>query len=165
MTSVFAQAAAAPGEIHINEPLRDLPPRPDEARMFLSEIAGPRSEEEFTAGCAHTVLPGLSAEGITAAPWTEVDGNGFYLQGFHDGDPSGLVSEIADRAGWSARTLVLQALSNPFGLPGGKTTDCEMPYNKHAIGRTDTYKSCSNGHRITNNHDVTRCPVCSKDLK
>jgi hypothetical protein len=165
MTSIFAEPGATVGEVRRDQLLRDLPPQPDEARMFVSEIAGPRSEEEFAAGCAEIVLPGLSDAQITAAPWTEVDGNGYYLHGFYDGNPSGVVSEIAQRAGWSARTLVLQALSNPAGLPGGRTTDCEMPYNKHAIGRSDTFKSCSNGHRITDNHDVTRCPVCSKDLK
>lgn len=165
MTSIFAQAEAAVGELQSDQRLRDLPPQPDEARMFISEIAGPRSEEEFAAGCADVVLPGLSDVQITAAPWTEVDGNGFYLHGFHEGNPSALVSEVAERAGWSTRTLVLQALRNPVGLPGGRTTDCEMPYNKHAIDRSDSYKSCSNGHKITDNHAVSRCPVCSKDLR
>jgi hypothetical protein len=165
MTSVFAQAEPVFGEAHSLQPLRDLPPRPDEAGMFISEIVGPSSEEEFAAGCAEVMLPGLSALQITAAPWTEVDGNGFYIHGFTDGNPSSLLSDIAYRAGWSANTLVLQALRNPVSLPSGRTTDCEMPHNKHAISRKDSYKSCSNGHKITDNHDVTRCPVCSKDLK
>ena len=132
--------------------------------MFVSQIYGPRSQEDFAGRCAEVVLPGLSDFQITAAPWTGNDGN-FYLHGFHEAaDPSGAVSQVAHRAGWDAQTLVLFALRNPFGLPGGKTTDCEMPHNRHAIGRADLYKKCSQGHLITDNHDVVNCPVCSNRL-
>jgi len=165
MASIFAEPWSGPDEVRTGQRQRDLPPQPDDARMFISEITGPGSEEEFAAGCAELVLPVLSNGQVTASPWTVDGGAGVYLHGFYEGDPSALVSQIAGVAGWSARTLVLQALRNPVGLPGGRTTDCEMPYNKHAIGKSDGYKSCANGHRITDNHGVTRCPVCSKDLR
>jgi hypothetical protein len=140
--------------------------------MFVSRIVGPTSEEDFAARCAQIVLPDLSDFQITAAPWTGSDGN-FYLHGFHDTeDPSATVAEVVHRAGWDAETLVLFALRNPFSILGGKTTDCAMPHNKHAIGRNDSYKKCRNGHLIADIHTHTpnqnrlvNCPVCSDPLK
>jgi hypothetical protein len=165
MTSIFAEREAEVDEAGSAQLLDDLSPPAHETRMFVSEIMGPQSEEEFAAGWAEVLLPGLSDGQVTASPWADVDGNGFFVQGFFDGDPSVLVADAAQRANWSARTLVLQALRNPIGLPGGRTTDCVMPYNKHAISKADSFKSCGNGHKITDNHAVSRCPVCSKDLK
>lgn len=132
--------------------------------MFVSQIVGPDSEDEFAARCDDIVLPSLSERQITAAPWAGNDGY-FYLHGFYEGDPSEVISEVLAPGGWEARTLFLSALRNPFGLPGGTTIDCVMPNNVHAIGRHDTYRTCSNKHRITDNHDVVNCPVCSQPLK
>ena len=132
-------------------------------RMFLSQVQGPKSEGDFAAGCAGILLPGLADFPVTAAPWT--DGSGFYLHGFHDENPAGLVAEVASRAGWTAQTLFLRNLQNPFNLPGGRIIDCEMPHNKHKIHAGEPYKKCPVGHKITDNHQVPNCPVCSGVLK
>jgi hypothetical protein len=116
--------------------------------MFVSHIVGPNSEDEFAARCADIVLPSLSERQITAAPWTGNDGF-FYLRGFREGDPSEVIRQVLAPGGWQARTVNLSAVRNPVGLPGGTTIDCVMPNNVHAIGRHDTYRTCSNKHRIT----------------
>jgi hypothetical protein len=129
-------------------------------RMFLSLVQGPESEDDFARGCAQILLPGLVDFRVTVALWT--DGNDFYLQGFDDENPERLVAELAERAGWRTQTLFLRTLRNPFILPPGiRTVDCEMPYNKHAIHGGAPYKTCPTGHRITDEHQVPLCPVCS----
>jgi hypothetical protein len=130
--------------------------------MFLSQVQGPESEDDFAGGCAQILLPGLADFRVTVAPWT--DGNDFYLQGFDDENPGRLIAEVAERAGWRTQTLFLRTLRNPFNLPGGRTVDCEMPYNKHAIDGDQPFKTCPNGHRITDDHQVPNCPVCSDVL-
>jgi hypothetical protein len=132
-------------------------------RMFLSQVQGPESEDDFARGCSQILLPGLANFQVTVAPWT--DGSAFYLHGFEDENPAGLVAEVASRAGWEAQTLSLRTLRNPFNLPGGRTVDCVMPWNKHAIHPGESYKKCGQGHRITNNHNVVNCPVCKSALK
>lgn len=164
-SSIFAERETEIDEDGSAQALDDLSPQAHETRMFVSEIVGPESEDEFAAGCAESLLPRLSDVQVTTSPWAGTNGNGFFLQGFYDGDPSALVAGAAHRAGWSAQTLVLQALRNPLGLPSGRTIDCVMPFNTHAIGKAESFKSCGNGHKITDNHAVSRCPVCSKKLK
>jgi hypothetical protein len=132
--------------------------------LFVSQIEGPLSEDDFAAGCAQVVLPGLSERQITSALWTTLGSSGFYLHGFLEGDRSGDVSAIVERAGWKAHTVVLRNLIN---LPsGGRTTDCEMPFNVEAIDEDETYKVCTaQKHKITDNHNVEKCPVCGSPLK
>jgi hypothetical protein len=132
-------------------------------RMFLSQVQGPRSEGDFARGCAEILLPGLADFPVTVSPWT--DGSDFYLYGFNDQNPAGLVTEVASRAGWTARTLFLTAVFNPFSLPGGRIVDCEMPHNRHMIHAGESYRKCPTGHKITDNHQVANCPVCSGVLK
>ncbi|MBV9447101.1 MAG: hypothetical protein JO345_14565 [Streptosporangiaceae bacterium] len=131
--------------------------------MFFSQVRGPGSEDDFGRGCGQILLPALAEFQVTAAPWT--DGYDFYLHGFYDENPTGLVAEAASRAGWTAETLFMRALRNPFNLPGGRTIDCEMPHNKHAIHAGEPYRICPIGHKITNNHQVANCPICSGVLK
>jgi hypothetical protein len=131
-------------------------------RMFLSQVQGPESEDDFARGCGEILLPGLADLRVTVALWT--DGRDFYLQGFHNENPARMVAEVAARTGWTTQTLFLRTLRNPFNLPGGRTVDCEMPHNKHAIHGGEPYRTCSNGHKITDNHQVPNCPVCSTVL-
>jgi hypothetical protein len=131
--------------------------------MFLSQVQGPESEDDFIRGCSQILMPGLANFQVTVAPWT--DGSDFYLHGFQDENPAGVVADVASQAGWKAQTLFLRTVRNPFNLPGGSTVDCEMPYNKHAIHHGESYRKCRLGHKITNNHNVVNCPVCSGALK
>ena len=91
-------------------------------RMFLSEVQGPTSEAEFARGCAEILLPGLASFPLTVSPWT--DGSDFYLHGFNDQNPAGLVTEVASRAGWTARTRFLTAVFKSF--QSSRRPDCQL---------------------------------------
>jgi hypothetical protein len=134
--------------------------------MFLSRVIGVADETDFSSKCAQILLPGLAENRITASAW--VAGQEFYLHGFHDEDPSGVLEAVAAEAECKTETTFLRTLisivpgwRNPVGLPGGRTIDCEMPHNNHEI-KGESFKTCrSGGHKITDNHDVIYCPVCS----
>jgi hypothetical protein len=65
--------------------------------LFVSQIEGPTSEEDFAHECAEIVLPGLSDRKITAAAWTTAERNGFYLHGCVEGDPPVMCPTLSDR--------------------------------------------------------------------
>jgi hypothetical protein len=130
--------------------------------MFLSQVQGPDSEDDFTRGCAEILLPGLAELQVTVAPWT--DGHDFYLHGFYDANPAPLIAQVAERARWRVQTLVLRNLRDLINLPGGAFIDCQMPFNTHAITGGEPYRTCPTGHRIIDRHQVTNCPVCSRVL-
>jgi hypothetical protein len=143
-----------------------LPPEPAPAAqasyLFLIQIHGPPSEEEFARTYFQDVQAGLAESDITAMPLG--DGLLYFIYGFHHADPADAVRHANwPSTWWQGTTQLLSSIK--FGLPqSGPAILCDMPHNGHAFNRGETQKTCQRGHRISVIHQVPNCPVCGKTL-
>ncbi|MFH9663603.1 hypothetical protein ACH4NF_35590 [Streptomyces sp. NPDC017248] len=139
-----------------------VPEGESQAGLFLVQVLGPESEEEFIEGFANTIRPALAEQEIatTAAHNAE----SYYIYGDNRWDPSSIIEAALYLLHWKAeKASFLRPLQ--VGPPSGYTDVCDMPYNKHELEPGEKRQKCGNGHVIAVKHSVTLCPRCGLDLR
>ena len=139
-------------------------PIPEPAAMFLSDVEGPSSPEEFSHVFTESLQPSLGEQDLTAGAWTELgDPQRYVLHGWATRDPEPVLHDELGRFGWRALTRIFTALP---GLPSSKQqlVVCQIPNNKHVIGGSKVLRCTQQGHTFTD-HGLTRCVVDGSLLK
>ena len=128
-----------------------------ESFMFLTEVQGPGSHEEFGLAFVDSLLPRLSEEDATAGAWVELgDERRYVIQGWAASNPEQTMQGELERLGWQAFTRVFTPL---LGLPSSKqlVAVCQMPNNKHVVGNSKVVQ-CQQNHTF-DDHKITRCVI------
>ncbi|MFF2147500.1 hypothetical protein [Kitasatospora sp. NPDC058190] len=148
----------SPDEEPDEEPDEDEEP----AGIFLLEISGPESEEEFKEYFTEKILPVLHEKGVSVH--AAHNDERYFLTGYAQSEPPDLITLVENR-GWVPRGVRLFLRAIPTCLPHGAVILCNMPHNQHQMSEYDHYRECKTGHRISDDHNVRRCPDCGRKLK
>src|SRR5262245_37891044 len=104
---------------------RDDGPTIGEAGMFLIEVDGPTSDEEFGVGFAEQ-SSGLLVEHQITTVLARDDDLRYAIYGFHMSDPTGIIGDAIEAAGWLVRGARFFKGTNPIGIPPLRTYNCQM---------------------------------------
>jgi hypothetical protein len=151
--------------------------------LFMSEVEGPESADQFTDGYYSELFPALARRNVAATPWVEVDAAtpewaewrdeprrfNFLIQGWTDETLTPALADITGRLGWQTRARVFAALDPPVGLslglpdPRRQVVLCAMPHNAHHVNPRKA-KLCPRGHYFSKDHAIANCAACGSPL-
>lgn len=146
--------------------VRDSGPVIGDAGMFLIEVGGPTSDEEFGVGFAEQIGPALAERRITTVLARDDDLR-YAIYGFHSSDPTATIGDALGSAGWHVLSARFFKGISALGLPRPPTVNCQMPHNLHQLQPGQQYKTCvgADQHQIAAWHNVDNCPVCGQALE
>jgi hypothetical protein len=149
--------------------------------LFISEVDGPRSAEEFTVRFSTELLGRFREQDIVAAAWIEMSADqrniiqGFayeldqryYQREVYEASKA-KVDRIIASIGWQPSTRIFLSANDllpwaifpgPTSPPNPGANTCDMPYNSHPLV-PGKIKYCKQGHLFTDDHNITNCVEC-----
>lgn len=130
--------------------------------LFIAQVLGPESEEQFIAGFSGTIRSAFIEQGISVTAAHNFDS--YYIYGEHATDPASIIDAALQKLQWKPdKVIFLRAFK--VGPPGGNEEICSMPYNKHGLKQGEKHQKCDGGHLISLKHNVARCPRCGLALR
>ena len=140
--------------------------------LFISEISGPWSTEEFVTLFQRELLGKFREHEIVAAGWIE---HGVQtrplIQGWSSVPPQEIVEKVVASVGGTVQTRAFLPIIEVFpsyGIfpsPSPQTVQavCDMPNNRHLIPQSAAPKHCQQGHAF-DDHKITKCVICGGNL-